>query len=125
MKYLFWFILSMIEWKYCLISSTLLKSPILITLSILGGAAGIVIFTQIGYDVEKWLVKKFPKRFKRFSFKNRILARVRRKWGIWGIALISPILIGLPVGVVLGLTLTTLSIFLVLYYLFFYQNTIY
>jgi len=73
----------------------------------IGGIIGIIIFTQIGLDLEKWLVKKFPKWFKRFTLKNRILVKLRRNFGIWGISFLTPILLGIPVGVALCLTLTT------------------
>jgi membrane protein YqaA with SNARE-associated domain len=100
-------ILSMLKYQFCLITASVAQSWILLLLSLLGGVIGIVIFTQIGYDLEKWLVKRFPKWFKRFSLKNRILVRIRRNWGIWGISFLTPILLGIPVGVALCLTLTT------------------
>jgi membrane protein YqaA with SNARE-associated domain len=100
-------ILSMLKYQFCLITASVAQSWILLLLSLLGGVIGIVIFTQIGYDLEKWLVKRFPKWFKRFSLKNRILVRIRRNWGIWGISFLTPILLGIPVGIALCLTLTT------------------
>jgi len=107
MTYIFWMILSMIKYQFCLITSTVVQSWLLLLLTLIGGIIGIVIFTQIGYDLEKWLVKKFPKWFKRFTLKNRILVKLRRNWGIWGISFLTPILLGIPVGVALCLTLTT------------------
>lgn len=107
MSYIFWIILSMLKYQFCLITSTVTQSWILLLLTLLGGILGIIIFTQIGYDLEKWLVKKFPKWFKRFTLKNRILVRLRRRWGIWGISFLTPVLLGIPVGVALCLTLTT------------------
>ena len=100
-------ILSMLKYQFCLVSSTIAGSWLFVLLTLLGGIIGVIIFTQIGYDLEKWMVKTFPKRFKRFSFKNRMLVKLRRKWGIWGIAFLTPILLGIPVGVLLSLTLTT------------------
>jgi membrane protein YqaA with SNARE-associated domain len=97
----------MLKYQFCLITSTVTQSWILLLLTLLGGILGIIIFTQIGYDLEKWLVKKFPKWFKRFTLKNRILVRLRRRWGIWGISFLTPVLLGIPVGVALCLTLTT------------------
>lgn len=107
MTYIFWMILSMIKYQFCLITATVVQSWLLLLLTLIGGIIGIVIFTQIGYDLEKWLVKKFPKWFKRFTLKNRILVKLRRNWGIWGISFLTPILLGIPVGVALCLTLTT------------------
>lgn len=107
MSYIFWIILSMLKYQFCLITSTVAGSWILLLLTMLGGILGIIIFTQIGYDLEKWLVKKFPRWFRKFTLKNRILVRLRRNWGIWGISFLTPILLGIPVGVALCLTLTT------------------
>lgn len=107
MTYIFWVVLSMIKYQFCLITATVAQSWLLLLLTLIGGLIGIVIFTQIGYDLEKWLVKKFPKLFKKFTFKNRILVKLRRSWGILGISFLTPILLGIPVGVALCLTLTT------------------
>ena len=99
-------ILSMIKYQFCLITATVTQSWFLLLLTMIGGIIGIIIFTQIGLDLEKWLVKKFPKWFKRFTLKNRILVKLRRNFGIWGISFLTPILLGIPVGVALCLTLT-------------------
>ena len=107
MVYIFWAILSMLKFEFSIITAVFTHSLFLFISSILGGILGVILFTQIGYDFEKWLVRKFPKRFKKFSWKNRQLVRIRRKWGIWGISLLAPILLGIPVGVILCLTLTT------------------
>jgi len=105
--YIFWVILAMLKFEFSLVTATLAHSPGLVISSIIGGILGIILFTQIGYDIERWLIKRFPNYFKKFSWKNRHLVRIRRKWGIWGIAFLSPILLGLPLGVTLSLTLTT------------------
>ena len=107
MIYIFWVILAILKFEFSIVTATIAHSPLLILCSIFGGILGIVLFTQIGYDVEKWLVKKFPNRFKKFSWKNRHLVRIRRRWGIWGIAFLSPILLGPPIGSLLCLSLTT------------------
>ncbi len=107
MSYLFWFILAMLKFQVCLLSATIAGSWLFILITLLGGLFGVVIFTQIGYDIEKWLIIKFPKRFKRFSFKNRLLVRLRKHGGIIGISFLAPILLGIPLGVALCLTLTT------------------
>lgn len=107
MSYIFWIILSMLKYQFCLITATVATSWLLLLLTMIGGILGIIIFTQIGYDLEKWLVKRFPRWFKRFTLKNRILVKLRRNWGIWGISFLTPILLGIPVGVALCLTLTT------------------
>lgn len=97
----------MLKFQVCLLSATIAGSWLFILITLLGGLFGVVIFTQIGYDIEKWVIRKFPKKFKRFSFKNRLLVKLRRRGGIIGISFLTPILLGIPLGVALCLTLTT------------------
>jgi len=107
MSYIFWVILSMVKYQFCMITATIAQSWTLLLLTLIGGLIGIIIFTQIGYDIEKWIVRSFPRLSKKFTWKNRMLVKLRRKWGIWGISFLTPILLGIPVGVALCLTLTT------------------
>ena len=108
MKVVFWIIFSMLKLQYAMIASTLIDFSFLYsTLTIIGGILGVYIFTQLGRDFEKLIIVKFPKRFKKFSRKNRFLAKLRRKWGIWGISFLTPILLGIPLGVFISLTITT------------------
>jgi len=107
MSYIFWVILSMVKYQFCMITATIAQSWTLLLLTLIGGLIGIIIFTQIGYDIEKWIVRSFPRLSKKFTWKNRMLVKLRRKWGIWGISFLTPILLGIPVGVALCLSLTT------------------
>ena len=79
MGYIFWVILAMLKFEFSLVTATLAHSPELVISSIIGGILGIILFTQIGYDIERWLIKRFPNYFKKFSWKNRHLVRIRRK----------------------------------------------
>ena len=72
--------------------------------NILGGVAGIFLFTFLGVFLETLYFKHFPHR--KFSKSSRFLAHIKDKFGIWGIALVSPI-ISFPVAILLSLTLTT------------------
>ena len=107
MSYIFWVTLSMVKYQFCMITATIAQSWTLLLLTLIGGLIGIIIFTQIGYDIEKWIVRSFPRLSKKFTWKNRMLVKLRRKWGIWGISFLTPILLGIPVGVALCLSLTT------------------
>lgn len=107
MNSVFWIIFSMLKFQYAMLTSTLvLHSPYYILLTLIGGFLITYLCVQLGRDLEKYLVNKFPNYFRRFSKKTRFLAKLRRKWGIWGIAIITP-LIGIPLGVMLALTLTS------------------
>lgn len=107
MSYVLWIIFSIFKYPLSLFTSLISGSCLYFSLTLIGGIIGIVLFTQIGSRFEKWLVRRFPKRFKRFSFKNRMLVKLRRNWGVWGIAFLTPMVLGIPVGVGLALALTT------------------
>jgi hypothetical protein len=75
--------------------------------NIIGGTIGIVIFTYLGDFIQSYLVKRFPTYFNRkFTRTNRFLVTVKQKFGLGGIAVCTPIILSIPVGVLLALTLT-------------------
>jgi hypothetical protein len=76
--------------------------------NVLGGITGVVVFTYLGGYMRTWIVKTFPERFeKKFTKSSRFLVRVKRHSGLFGVALITPIFLSIPVGVMLALDLTT------------------
>lgn len=75
--------------------------------NIIGGIIGIVIFTYFGAFIQDYLVKRFPRTFnRRFTRSNRLLVRVKQRFGLNGVAALTPILLSIPVGVMFALTLT-------------------
>ena len=75
--------------------------------NVLGGIIGIVLFTYMGGYMQDYFVKKYPQYFKRrFSPMNRFLVKVKQKFGLGGIAVITPVLLSIPIGVLVALTLT-------------------
>ncbi|MBE2246407.1 MAG: hypothetical protein IAE67_04065 [Candidatus Competibacteraceae bacterium] len=74
------------------------------------GAFGILTFMFLSTALLKaweWLMKKLgfrkhPKPKKIFTKKNRMLVRMKNKYGLPGIALLSPIIISIPVGTFLA-----------------------
>ena len=75
--------------------------------NIIGGIIGIVLFTYLGSYIQDYLVKIFPKRFsRRFTSSNRFLVRIKQKFGLGGIAALTPIVLSIPVGVLFALALT-------------------
>ena len=75
--------------------------------NIIGGIIGIVLFTYLGGYIQDYLVKKFPKRFvRRFTSSNRFLVRIKQKFGLGGIAALTPIVLSIPVGILFALALT-------------------
>ncbi len=75
--------------------------------NIIGGVMGIVLFTYLGGFIQEFFVRRFPNRFgKKFTRSNRFLVRVKRKFGLNGIAAITPIILSIPVGVLFALAFT-------------------
>lgn len=75
--------------------------------NVIGGIIGIVLFTYLGGFIQEYLVRKFPNRFgKKFTSSNRFLVRIKRRFGLGGIAALTPIILSIPVGVLFALALT-------------------
>lgn len=105
---LVWILLSILKFQVTMVTSTIFSNSVPMTIeSLIGGLLGIIIFTYIGVSLEKWIIKKYPNKFKKFSWRNRKLAILRKKGGIFWISILTPILIGIPIGVLLCSTLTT------------------
>lgn len=103
-----------------------------------GAVCGTVFFAYIlDWLIKKWMAwrdsffTKHPKVAKRFTFKNRLIIRVKRSFGLIGIAALSPLFFSIPLGVFLCLrffgdrkkTIFWISIFslcwtIILYFLF-------
>ena len=49
------------------------------------------------------IIKKAKSKNKKsFSFKNKVIVLTRRKYGLWGIAILTPILLSIPLGTFLA-----------------------
>ncbi|MBS1637490.1 MAG: hypothetical protein JST26_16360 [Bacteroidetes bacterium] len=79
-----------------------------ITVSCAGGIFGSVFFTYLSAGLlkwwdrfkHKWFTKHQPK--KKFTKANRRIIRIKRRFGLTGIAILSPILLSIPLGAFLG-----------------------
>jgi hypothetical protein len=74
-----------------------------------GGSLGGFVFTYIFDNAIHWFNKKMDKwnparkkKKKIFTWKSRMIIKVKRYFGIVGIATISPVLISIPLGAFLG-----------------------
>lgn len=75
--------------------------------NIIGGIIGIVIFTYLGSFIQEFFIRKYPNQFgKKFTRSNRFLVRIKQRFGLGGIAVLTPIVLSIPVGVLFALTLT-------------------
>lgn len=69
-----------------------------------GGLTDVVLFTFISDAFLKWIDRlknkysKNPQKPKKFTKGNRRIIKIRKKFGIWGIAFFTPIGLSIPVG---------------------------
>ncbi len=72
-----------------------------------GGILGIVVFYYFGefiFNQYDRFARKFRKnrQQKTFSRKNKMIVKVKGKWGLYGLALITPVLLSIPLGSVIA-----------------------
>ena len=71
-----------------------------------GGSLGTIVFYYFG----SWINKMFDKLFKRkkkkekktFTKKNRMVIKIKKKYGLYGLALLTPVVLSIPVGCILA-----------------------
>lgn len=71
-----------------------------VTILIIGGTLGVFIFTFFSEWLNK-LINRFikPKPSKKiFTRKNRFIVKIKSKYGLYGIAFLSPIVFSIPIG---------------------------
>ena len=63
-------------------------------------------FTPILFKVrfEMWVKRQKSKRLnaKKFTRKNKIIVQMRKRYGMWGLVILSPIILSIPLGALLG-----------------------
>lgn len=75
--------------------------------NVIGGIIGIVLFTYLGTVIQDYLALKFPKQFgRKFTSTTRFLVKVKQRFGLGGVAALTPIVLSIPVGVMFALALT-------------------
>lgn len=67
-----------------------------------GGMIGVVVFTYLTVPVKVLYKRWFPKKARKFTKMNRRIIRVRQRFGLWGIALITPPIFSIPVGAIVA-----------------------
>ena len=63
-----------------------------ITISIVGMMLSVVAFTYVGDFLRNRIFKPFLRKRKLFNRRNRILVKIWRKYGVIGVALLTPVL---------------------------------
>lgn len=71
-----------------------------------GGALGIYIYTYLGEHLRDWYIRRNKNKYKVFTRRNRWIIFIRKRLGLKGVAFLSPILITLPLGTAILLTMT-------------------
>ncbi len=63
-------------------------------------------FTPVLFKVrfEMWLLRKREQRItaRKFTKRNKIIVLMRKRYGMWGLVLLSPVILSIPVGGLLG-----------------------
>jgi hypothetical protein len=74
--------------------------------SVGSGFVGSVVYTYLSYYIIQWWNKirnrYFNKPEKLFTKRNRFIIKIKNKFGLTGIALLSPVLLSIPLGAFLG-----------------------
>jgi hypothetical protein len=69
-----------------------------------GAMLGVLVYVYAGeWLLEKWLARKKQRRV--FSKASRRLVRIRTSGGLWGVVLLTPVLLSIPVGCILAITM--------------------
>ncbi len=66
-------------------------------LTIAGMMTSVVVFSVLGQTAKQWLKSRFQKNKKLFTRKNRRLVNIWRKYGLAGVAFLTPLLLT-PIG---------------------------
>lgn len=74
-----------------------------IAIHITGGYLGFVVFFFAGKFIVSWWHKVFkPKKKKLFNKRNRLITKIKSKYGLVGIAVLTPLILSVPVGALLA-----------------------
>lgn len=69
----------------------------------IGGILGVLFYLFLFHQIIKFTQKKGPKI--KFSKWRRFMIRIKQKGGLWGVAALTPILLSIPLGIALSLSL--------------------
>lgn len=71
-----------------------------VSVLIIGGTIGVFVFTFFSEWLNKLINRLFPpkKDKKVFTKKNRIIVKIKSKYGLYGIAFFTPIFFSIPIG---------------------------
>lgn len=68
-----------------------------------GGILGFLVFFRFGKMIRKFFFKLFKRKPKpKFSKRSRRIVKVKNTYGLWGLAFLTPCLLGIPLGAILA-----------------------
>ncbi|MEO1651998.1 MAG: hypothetical protein AAFU64_00485 [Bacteroidota bacterium] len=71
------------------------------SMTLVGMMMGVIVFVYLGQQLKKHVIKRFFQK-KLFSPRNRRVVRVWRRYGLFGIAFLTPILLSPPGGTLIA-----------------------
>ena len=73
-------------------------------ISSIGGCSGFVVFYSFGKFIRRQYFSIFPPKKDKpnFTRRNKFLVKVKNKWGFWGLAVLCPFVLGMPVAGILS-----------------------
>lgn len=75
-----------------------------VLITVLGMMASVIIFTFFGISIRNWYFRNFRKKRKIFSKRSRNIVRIWRKYGIIGVAFLTPVLFSPIVGTLIAVS---------------------
>lgn len=71
-----------------------------VLISSFGGCLGFVFFYKFGLVIQRLYFTYFPPKENKLVFtkRNKLLVKVKSKWGLWGLAVLTPFVIGVPIA---------------------------
>lgn len=77
-----------------------------ILITVFGGVLGVVVFFYTGAAFFTFLSDRFSRAGKQkkspFTRRNRMIVKLKATWGLFGLAIVSPCLISIPIGSLLA-----------------------
>tara|TARA_B110000908_G_scaffold149850_1_gene183411 strand:- start:1231 stop:1656 length:426 start_codon:yes stop_codon:yes gene_type:complete len=94
-KFMFAIPLSIIKYDFTFIQTLLF--------SVIGGVLSIFVFSYLSDKIYKLIKKKKQNKVKKRSMKKALAIKTARKYGLVGIAVLTPIFLSIPIGTYLAL----------------------
>ncbi|WP_291722319.1 hypothetical protein [Bernardetia sp.] len=75
-----------------------------VLITVLGMMTSVIIFTFFGISIRNWYFRNFRKKRKIFSKRSRNIVKIWRKYGIVGVAFLTPVIFSPIVGTIIAVS---------------------